>query len=298
MSNNYSVDNILHILGDFFIAEVPPQRHCMSSLCKLLCLLADLNIPVSPWKTFPDSTTLEFLGIRLSSDNMTASLPEDKYERLKVDISSWLTKTVLHLERVIILNGTLQFACRVVVPGRPFLQRIIAITRGVARFSQHIKLNTSFRKPFQIFLDHWNGSNFFLESRTTQSPDLHFVTDASGSLGYGVFFNIQWFQGQWLPEYHSHTEQQSIAWKDIFPIYLACMVWGPQWSGKWMHLWCDNQSVINILKSKSSKIPNIIDLVRKITVQTLISNFTLTSQHVPSIVNSIADALSRFQMSK
>ena len=47
MSNNYSVDNILHILDDFFIAEDSPRRHCMASLCKLLCLLADLNIPVA-----------------------------------------------------------------------------------------------------------------------------------------------------------------------------------------------------------------------------------------------------------
>ena len=92
MSNNYSVDNILHILDDFFIAEAPPRRHCMTSLCKLFCLLADLNIPVAPRKTFPASTTLEFLDFRLDSDNMTASLPEDKHERLKVDLSSWLTK--------------------------------------------------------------------------------------------------------------------------------------------------------------------------------------------------------------
>ena len=41
-----------------------------------------------------------------------------------------------------------------------------------------------------------------------------------------------------------------------------------------------------------------MDLVRKITVQTLICKFTLTSQHVPGIDNTIADALSRFQMAK
>ena len=41
-----------------------------------------------------------------------------------------------------------------------------------------------------------------------------------------------------------------------------------------------------------------MDLVRKITIQTLIYNFTLTSQHVPGIDNFIADALSRFQMDK
>ena len=101
----------------------------MTSLCKLLCLLADLNIPVAPGKTFPASTTLKFLGIRLDSGNVTASLPEDKYERLKVDLSSWFTKKFCNLKELQSLNGTLQFSCRVVVPGRPFLQRIIALTR-------------------------------------------------------------------------------------------------------------------------------------------------------------------------
>ncbi len=39
-----------------------------------------------------------------------------------------------------------------------------------------------------------------------------------------------------------------------------------------------------------------MDLVRKITVQTLIHNFTLNAKHVPGLDNSVADALSRFQM--
>ena len=223
------------MLDDFFIAEAPPRRHCMTSLCKILCLLADLNIPVAPRKTFPASTTLEFLGIRLDSDNMTASLSEDKYERLKVDLSSWLTKKVLHLKRVTIFDWNPTVCMPSCCPRTTFSSTHYSSNQGVARFSHHIKLNTSFRKDiamWQIFLDHWNGSNFFLQSKTTQSPDLHFFTDASGSLGYGAFFNNQWFQGQWLPKYHSHTEQQSIAWKELFPIYLACMIWGSQWSGK------------------------------------------------------------------
>ena len=41
-----------------------------------------------------------------------------------------------------------------------------------------------------------------------------------------------------------------------------------------------------------------MDLVRKITVQTLICNFTLNSQHVPCLNNVIADALYRFQMTR
>ena len=130
----------------------------------------------------------------------------------------------------------------------------------------------------------------------THSPALEFSTDASGSLGYGTFFNNLWFQGVWSKQFHVHTEQQSIAWKELFPVYLACSVWGPLWSGKRIILWCENIPVTHILNSKSSKVTKIMDLVRQITMQTLIHNFTLTAQHVPKLDNSVSDSLSRFQM--
>jgi hypothetical protein len=149
-----------------------------------------------------------------------------------------------------------------------------------------------------VFLEQWNGTNIFLDLAPTNSPELEFSTDASGSLGYGAFFSNFWFQGKWSSQFHAHKEQQSIAWKELFPVYLACSVWGHLWSGKRIILWCDNVSVIYILNSKSSKIDKIMDLVRKITVQTLIHNFTLHAKHVPGLDNSVSDALSRFQMQR
>ena len=119
-----------------------------------------------------------------------------------------------------------------------------------------------------VFLEQWNGTNIFLDLAPTNSPELEFSTDVSGSLGYGAFCSNFWFQGKWSSEFHAHKEQQSITWKELFPVYLACSVWGHLWSGKHIILWCDNVSVIHILNSKSSKINKIMDLIRKITVQT------------------------------
>lgn len=39
-----------------------------------------------------------------------------------------------------------------------------------------------------------------------------------------------------------------------------------------------------------------MNLVRLITLQTLIFNFTFSAKHVPGLDNGIADSLSRFQM--
>ena len=41
-----------------------------------------------------------------------------------------------------------------------------------------------------------------------------------------------------------------------------------------------------------------MDLVRAITILTLVHNFTFTAKHIPGLDNSIADSLSRFQMDR
>ena len=63
-------------------------------------------------------------------------------------------------------------------------------------------------------------------------------------------------------------------------------------------MWCDNQSVVAIINSKHSKSPQVMDLVRAITLQTLSYNFTFNATHIPGLQNSIADSLSRFQMDR
>ena len=54
--NKHDVNHILHILDDFFLVEPPPRSNCMTSLCKLLTLLTDLNVPIAHKKTYPAST--------------------------------------------------------------------------------------------------------------------------------------------------------------------------------------------------------------------------------------------------
>ena len=50
----------------------------MTALCQILHLFTDLNIPITPGKTFPARTILEFMGILLDANKMEARLPVDK----------------------------------------------------------------------------------------------------------------------------------------------------------------------------------------------------------------------------
>lgn len=300
--HHLSIPSIIHILDDFFIVQPAPSSLCATALCRVLTLFEELSIPLAPKKTFRPTQVLEFMGITLDSVNMQARLPEDKLCNARSLLSNWSSKRVCRLQDLQSLIGTLQFACRVISPGRPFMQRIIHLTRGCVRPKQIIFLTQEFRKDilmWQFFLDHWNGVSLFLPPYTESSPQIHLYTDAAGAVGYGAFFNNQWFQGKWLPSHQLNpTTGISITWQELYPIYLACMIWGPSWANRRICFYCDNQAVVAVLSAKSSKIPRIMNLVRLITLQTLQFNFTFTAKHVPGVDNGIADSLSRFQMSR
>lgn len=300
--NRLNIRGVLHILDDFFIALPPPRSQCSTALCNLLTLFTDLDIPLAPGKTFSPSTQLEFMGILLDSSTMEARLPDDKLTRLRSLVSSWQAKTCCRLQDLQSLIGSLHFACKVVAPGRPFLRRMIALTCGSPKPTSFIRLGKEFRKDLDmwaLFLTSWNGVKLFLPPFSPCNDSIPLFTDASGSIGYGAYLHPHWFHGKWLPQHTpAFCTDISIAWQELFPIYLACALWGSLWSNKHIRFSCDNQAVVSIINTKTSKIPRIMDLLRPITLFTLQHNFTLTAVHVPGLQNGIADSLSRFQMER
>ena len=92
------------------------------------------------------------------------------------------------------LTGSFSFACKVIVPGRTFLSRMISCT--VKELHYHVYLTQAFREDITIwglFLCSWNGRSFFSEEELTQTPDINFYIDASGTSGYGAYYHPEWF---------------------------------------------------------------------------------------------------------
>ena len=97
----------------------------------------------------------------------------DKLTRTKEALHEWSHNKSATLKELQSLIGTFQFACRVVVQGRAFLQCIISLTKGISNTSN--LLNTEFRKDVSMWLaslEHWNGVNFFLGDTVLSSPEL------------------------------------------------------------------------------------------------------------------------------
>ena len=90
-------------------------------------------------------------GYHTRLGKMEARLPEDKVERIKSALSTFQSQRSTTMQELQSLIGTLNFACKVIPPGRSFLQRIIHLTRKVKKPHHHIKLTTGFYKDIEMW---------------------------------------------------------------------------------------------------------------------------------------------------
>ena len=90
----------------------------------------------------------------------------------------------------------------------------------------------------------------------------------------------------------------SIAYEELFPIVVSAYLWGPQWISRRIEFLSDNESVVAVLKSGTSKDRNLMVLLRYLALLAVQHSFSLTSSSVRGKDNPVADALSRFQFQR
>jgi hypothetical protein len=146
---------------------------------------------------------------------------------------------------------------------------------------------------WSLFLRQWNGVSFFLDDNITLAADLYIYTDATPT-SFGGFYANKWFQGQFPPAFFK--EKQSMALCELYPIVMAAVLWGDRWAQKRILFYCDNEATVQIINKGRSKVPSLMNLMRRLTFHSASCNFTIHAKHIPGKINRIADALSRFQM--
>ena len=94
------------------------------------------------------------------------------------------------------------------------------------------------------------------------------------------------------------NKQLSMAFLELYPIVVAAMLWGSEWQGKRIMFYCDNLATVFIINNGRSRAQPIMKLMRRLTWCAAKGNFVIIAKHIPGIHNDIADALSRFQISR
>ena len=297
LRNNYNIKFISHYLDDFFLAGPNQSDICKNSMQTIIFLFARLGVPLAPDKVEGPTNVLTYLGIVIDTNLMELRLPEDKLSALVDLLSAWQIKRKCTKRELLSLIGKLSFASKIIPSGRTFLRRLIDLSKSVTSLNHRVYLNLDARKDIEWwkeFLPSWNGKYKILDPQSTFAHDLNLFTDASGSLGFGAYFNGKWVSSPWPQSLKSF----SIQWKELFPIYRACFVWATSLAGKRVLFNCDNASIVDIWSSHASKCPHITNLLRKLFFIAAKYEFTVDITHIPGLDNSLADSVSRLQVSK
>ena len=289
-THKFGIQSIIHYLDDFLIVGPANSDQCQTDLNNFLSMCERIGVPIKSEKTVQPSTVITFLGIELDSVSKVARLPQVKLRKIESVIENILGKTYVSLRDIQSLIGLLNFACQVITPGRTFLRRLIALTKGIQNPKRPIILDQEAKRDlaaWRLFIKHFNGTSMFLHDRWIQSTKLHFYTDSSGAVGFAAVFGRHWFNGAWDESW----VERDISIKEMFPVVIALEIWGHLIKNHCVCFHIDNQAVVNIINKQSATDPVMMILVRRFVLASMKFNI---STHL----NISCDALSRFQMER
>ena len=162
----------------------------------------------------------------------------------------------------------------------------------VKELDYFVKLGTEFRSDllwWHTFIEGWNGLSL-LRGESWSTPADHCIqTDASGSWGCGAFLEGKWLQWQWPYE----VLHLSIMAKELIPITLSCVVWGPTLAKSKVLIQCDNLSLVSAITKGYSKDKEVMRLLRCMWFFVAYFDLDLHVEHIAGIKNTAADQLSR-----
>jgi hypothetical protein len=300
---------VVHYVDDFLFVVSLPMHLAKDKLDEALRLCDELGIPMAADKTEGPTSALVFLGIHLDAANMRASLPHQRLEDLKQLAALWVKKkeraTIHELQS---LTGILNFACKVVRPGRYYLRRIINHTSRMLRTLKNPGSWAAWLIPPAVkediqwwldFADKWNGISLLYEadwheSNSTNST-LELETDACGT-GFGAVYKGEWFAGTWSAEQLKvahRVKHISMPYLELHTLVQAAATWGHQWSRRKVRFLTDAEVNVQAILAKDSKDPHSMHLLRQLCTIAAKHGFDFQCSHIPGLTNVAADALSR-----
>ena len=286
--------NIQHYLDDYLLISPPgKRREAMADFRTAKAICDFLGIPINEDKDFLPATLLPHLGIELDTVNFEARLPQDKVASILALINAWLSKGFGTKRDLISLHGKLEWASKVVQPGRPFLRSIIDRAHSVSKKHFFVRLASPEKEDLRWWshlLTVWNGVSLFIHQKLKPIPDFTISSDAAGSIGFGIVYGSAWVAEKWPPL----PLGTNIAILELIPIVISATIWGQYWSGKSVLFFCDNSAAVSCLKAGLCKDPHLSFLVRELATLAVIHSFRFSAEHVSGEKNKVSDALSRF----
>jgi hypothetical protein len=262
-----------------------------------------LGLAESVDKACSPSTIMVFLGVQFDTVKLTMSVPAEKIQELRADLDTWLKKTTAVKKDLQSILGKLFWVSRMVRHSRPFMGRLLQQLREMKDQSPTKKspLSKECKKDllwWSTYLRTFNGVTLIINDEDTlqsleqliASPFLVYAGDAT-LWGGGAWYKDEY----WSREFPTFLKDPHIPVhiKEFCVLVASCWVWGDDWSGNAVYLFCDNDSVCDTITHQEPKDPDLGSLLREFLYVVCLKKFSPIIRKIDTKSNFLADHISR-----
>ena len=109
--------------------------------------------------------------------------------------------------------------------------------------------------------------------------------------GGGAYYGLEYWSRSfpsWLqdPEIPIHI-------KEFWVVLVSAWLWGEQWQGKLVYIFCDNVAVVEVLDKERPKNPKMLELLQEFLYIVCSRRFTPVFRRIGTKANKVADFISR-----
>ena len=244
-----------------------------------------------------------FLGVHFDTEEMTMSVPQEKLQELRSDLEVWRRKSTAVFRDLQSLLGKLFWVSRVVRHSRPFMGRLLQQLRDMRALpgSKRVPLSGDSRKDllwWSVYLRHFNGVTAIFNTDDIMmsldelmfSPFKVYAGDATlwgGGGWYGAeYWSMEFPDFLKSPDIPVHT-------KEFWVLIASCRLWGDEWAGGTIYLFCDNDAVVDCIIYQKPRDPDLLSLLREFLYLVCLKKFIPIARKIDTKANKLADHISR-----
>ena len=188
------------------------------------------------------------------------SVPPEKMAELKEDIEHWYRKTTAAKKPLQSILGKLFWVSRVVQHSRIFMGRLLEQLRAMSALPDNgkVKLSEDCKKDllwWRTFLKEYNGVSV-IENDEAIPLSLVQLLDKPYSIcagdatltGGGAFYGHSFWSRQ-LP-LKLRDPKIPVHFKEFLVVIVSTKLWGHDWTGKVVQIFCDNDPVCDVIAGK------------------------------------------------
>ena len=291
---------LIHYLDDFFTVH-PLKGVCKRIMDNFRDVCSEIGMPVAQEKSAGPVQVIQFLGLTIDTTRMVILIPQDKRADISRCIEALLKKkkaTSLQLQS---LAGKLNFICKAVPAGRPFIANVYRAFQGIPQH-HHVQLRGEILTDLRmwcIFIQTFRGWQQIISSEIKEAAALELYADTSGNpqLGWGAYLPTQglWMFQQWDTQWFQEF-QPSIDFLELYALLAGLVTWAQHFIDKTIIFRSDNTPTVYALTNKSSSSRQMLKLLRYLTFFCMINNITIKALHISGKKNIICDLLSRLKL--